>query len=91
MPICAAAASIGSRRALERNVSPPAVDQPNARAARRAGVRLGVEAAVARILVLRPALRRTSRTTAMVVSGRSYGTPRTIVNRGPQLVQLMNG
>ena len=28
---------------------------------------------------------------AIVVSGRSYGTPRTIVNRGPQLVQLMNG
>jgi hypothetical protein len=27
----------------------------------------------------------------MVVSGRSYGIPRTIVNRGPQLVQLMNG
>ena len=28
---------------------------------------------------------------AIVVSGRSYGTPRTIVNRGPQFVQLMNG
>ena len=28
---------------------------------------------------------------AMVVAGRSYGTSRTIVNRGPQLVQLMNG
>ena len=28
---------------------------------------------------------------AIVVRGRSYGTPRTIVNRGPQLVQLMNG
>ena len=28
---------------------------------------------------------------AIVVFGRSYGTPRTIVNRGPQLVQLMNG
>jgi hypothetical protein len=27
---------------------------------------------------------------AMVVSGRSYGTPRTIVNLGPQLVQVMN-
>ncbi len=28
---------------------------------------------------------------AIVVSGRSYGTSRTIVNLGPQLVQLMNG
>ncbi len=28
---------------------------------------------------------------AIVVFGRSYGTPVTIVNRGPQLVQLMNG
>ena len=28
---------------------------------------------------------------AIVVNGRSYGTPRTIVNRGPQFVQLMNG
>ena len=28
---------------------------------------------------------------AIVVSGRSYGTPRTIVKRGPQFVQLMNG
>ena len=28
---------------------------------------------------------------AIVVHGRSYGTPVTIVNRGPQLVQLMNG
>ena len=28
---------------------------------------------------------------AMVVSGRSYGTPRTIVNRGPQFVQFVNG
>ena len=35
--------------------------------------------------------RGTSRKAAIVVSGRSYGTPRTIVNRGPQLVQLMNG
>ena len=28
---------------------------------------------------------------AIVVSGRSYGTSRTMVNRGPQFVQLMNG
>ncbi len=28
---------------------------------------------------------------AIVVYGRSYGIPRTIVNRGPQFVQLMNG
>src|SRR5450755_4487642 len=28
---------------------------------------------------------------AIVVLARSYGTSRTIVNRGPQLVQLMNG
>ena len=28
---------------------------------------------------------------AIVVSGRSYGTPRTIVNRGPQFVQFVNG
>ena len=28
---------------------------------------------------------------AIVVHGRSYGTPVTIVKRGPQLVQLMNG
>ena len=28
---------------------------------------------------------------AIVVTGRSYGTPRTIVKRGPQFVQLMNG
>ena len=28
---------------------------------------------------------------AIVVSGRSYGTPRTIVKRGPQFVQLVNG
>src|SRR5689334_20258779 len=27
----------------------------------------------------------------IVVYGRSYGTPRTIVKRGPQFVQLMNG
>ncbi len=26
-----------------------------------------------------------------MVAGRSYGTPRTMVNRGPQFVQLMNG
>ncbi len=35
--------------------------------------------------------RRTSRKPAIVVSGRSYGTPVTTVNRGPQLVQLTNG
>ena len=28
---------------------------------------------------------------AIVVLGRSYGTSRTIVKRGPQLVQLVNG
>ena len=28
---------------------------------------------------------------AIVVSGRSYGTSRTIVKRGPQLVQFTNG
>jgi hypothetical protein len=28
---------------------------------------------------------------AIVVFGRSYGTVRTIVNRGPHCVQLMNG
>ena len=28
---------------------------------------------------------------AIVVSCRSYGIPRTIVNLGPQFVQLMNG
>ncbi len=28
---------------------------------------------------------------AIVVSSRSYGTPRTIVNRGPQFVQFVNG
>ena len=28
---------------------------------------------------------------AIVVRARSYGTSRTIVNRGPQFVQLMNG
>jgi hypothetical protein len=28
---------------------------------------------------------------AMVVAGRSYGTSTTMVNRGPQLVQLTNG
>ena len=28
---------------------------------------------------------------AMVVSGLSYGTSRTMVNRGPQFVQLING
>src|SRR4051812_28274204 len=28
---------------------------------------------------------------AIVVCDRSYGTPRTIVNRGPQSVQLTNG
>ena len=28
---------------------------------------------------------------AIVVHGRSYGTPTTIVKRGPQSVQLMNG
>ena len=28
---------------------------------------------------------------AIVVSGRSYGTPRTIVKRGPQFVQFTNG
>ena len=28
---------------------------------------------------------------AIVVRGRSYGTPRTMVNRGPQLVQFTNG
>ena len=39
----------------------------------------------------RPGRPRTSRTPAIVVNGRSYGTPVTIVNRGPQSVQLMNG
>ena len=28
---------------------------------------------------------------AIVVSGRSYGTSRTIVKRGPQFVQFTNG
>ena len=28
---------------------------------------------------------------AIVVRGRSYGTPRTMVKRGPQFVQLMKG
>ena len=28
---------------------------------------------------------------AIVVAGRSYGTPRTIVKRGPQFVQFTNG
>ena len=28
---------------------------------------------------------------AIVVFGRSYGTSRTIVKRGPQLVQFVNG
>ena len=28
---------------------------------------------------------------AIVVFGRSYGMSRTIVNRGPQLVQFVNG
>ena len=56
-----------------------------------AGVGLGVEAAVERILVLGEAAPRTSRTPPSSSSGRSYGTPRTIVKRGPQLVQLMNG
>ena len=41
---------------FQRNVIAPRVDQPNARAARRAGIRLGVKAAVERILVLRSAL-----------------------------------
>ena len=31
------------------------------------------------------------RNRAIVVAGRSYGTPSTIVYRGPQLVQLVNG
>ena len=35
--------------------------------------------------------RRTSQTRPSSSAARSYGTPRTIVNRGPQLVQLMNG
>ena len=39
----------------------------------------------------RPRTARTCVKPAIVVSGRSYGTSRTIVNRGPQLVQLMNG
>jgi hypothetical protein len=31
------------------------------------------------------------RNSRMVVWARSYGTPSTIVKRGPQFVQLMNG
>ena len=61
------------------------------RPAGRAGVRLGVEAAVERVLVLGRGRRAHIAKPAIVVSGRSYGTPRTIVKRGPQLVQLMNG
>ena len=38
-----------------------------------------------------PGSRCTSRNRAIVVAGRSYGTPSTIVYRGPQLVQLVNG
>ena len=38
-----------------------------------------------------PGRPRTCVKPAIVVDGRSYGTPVTIVNRGPQLVQLMNG
>ena len=49
-----------------------------------------MEAAVARVLVLGATFARI-RKPAIVVSGRSCGTPVTIVNRGPQLVQLVNG
>ena len=52
----AAAASIGSRRGGSVLVA-RGVDQPRARAAHRTRVRLGVEAAIARVLVLAPALR----------------------------------
>ena len=60
------------------------------RSAGGAGVGLGVEAAVRRVGVLGRAGAHIVKP-AIVVSGRSYGTPRTIVKRGPQSVQLMNG
>ena len=56
-----------------------------------AGDRLGVEAAVAGVVVLAPGRRAHIGKSAMVVAARSYGRPVMIVNRGPQLVQVMNG
>ena len=81
-------ATIAPARSAATAASSPAGVHP--RAAGRARVRLRVEAAVARVVVLGLAGAHIAKP-AIVVHGRSYGTPVTIVNRGPQSVQLMNG
>ena len=60
-------------RARVLDVEPARVDEPHPRPAVGAGVRLGVEAAVRRVLVLARGRPGTSRTPAIVVFGRSYG------------------
>ena len=56
-----------------------------------ARVRLRVEAAVARVVVLGPAGRAHREARPSSCSGGRTGSPVTIVKRGPQSVQLMNG
>ena len=67
------------------------VEQPSERPAGRTGIRLRVEAAVARVVVLGLAVRAHRERRPSSWAGGRTGTPRTIVKRGPQFVQLMNG
>ena len=71
-PRSSAVVAVGER--VRRSASRHASRGPQV----RARVGLGVEAAVERVVVLRPA-RRAHREAAMVVAGRSYGTRSTIV------------
>ena len=83
-------------RAGERGVAgavapSPAGDQPQPRPAGRAGDRLGVEAPVGRVGVLRRRTRRTSGSRPSWWPAGRRAASVMIVKRGPQLVQVMNG
>ena len=67
-----------------------AAQQPHPRSAHRAGVGLGVKAPVGWVLVLAPA-GRAEREAAHRRALAVVGQVSMIVNRGPQLVQLVNG
>jgi hypothetical protein len=65
-------------------------DQLELRSAVGTGDRLGVEAPVARVVVLGAQAGHIANP-AIVVASRSYGRPVMMVKRGPQLVQVTNG
>ena len=85
----AAAAAIGSL--VGRRAAPSRRNQLEPRTADRAGIGLRVEAPIARRPRTRAGTSGHIRNAAIVVGGRSYGTSRAIVKRGPQFVQFVNG